>query len=193
MLLLRTDHTRDCKRVREGISVLKLDSSAIDQGFAVVDETVVVAQALEHFWVDKMSRAEPAAGYVNSRDVAARGTDVEDFDRVGRNAAREWGSGPLVYHYPLGFSITEEAKEVEKLRWDINAHLKDATNRAPTFEYSSNNNNNKNPVFLWHLMMKKTSWEILVFVLLTEKLAVWPEKGVVAPLIEPYPHQLQTK
>lgn len=60
-LWLRTNDTRDGKRVKEGVGVLKGDCSTIDQRFPVVHKAVVVAKASERFGVDETGRAKPAA------------------------------------------------------------------------------------------------------------------------------------
>lgn len=94
-----TDDRGNGKRVEEGVGILEWNGGAVDQGSAIIDEAIVVTEALKDLGVDEACRAEPAAPQVNARDVASTHAHVHDLHRVCGNATWEWGRGALVYHY----------------------------------------------------------------------------------------------
>ncbi|KAK3013848.1 hypothetical protein RJ639_010196 [Escallonia herrerae] len=47
------DDGGDRERVREGVRILEGEDAAIDEGLAVVDDAIIVTQALEDAGVDK--------------------------------------------------------------------------------------------------------------------------------------------
>lgn len=80
----------------EGVGVLIGDAAAGENGLAVVDEAVVVAEAAEDLWVDGAGGAEPFAAEVDVVDLAAGGADVDDVDGVGGDPARKRGRRALI-------------------------------------------------------------------------------------------------
>ena len=98
-LLISADNGGDREWVRKGVGVLKRQCSTVGEGSAVVDEAVVVAEALEDSRVDEASGAEPSAAEVDAGDVTAGEAHVHDLNGVGGYAAREWRRGALVDHY----------------------------------------------------------------------------------------------
>ena len=76
-----------------------MDDPTAGQRLAVVDETVVVAEAFEDLWVDDMGGAEPATAEVDPGDVAARDTRVDDLHAELGNATWHSACGALGYHY----------------------------------------------------------------------------------------------
>lgn len=97
--LSNADHRGNGEWIEVSIGILERKSATIDQGSAIIDEAVVVTEALEHLGVDETCRAEPAAAEVNSRDVASTDAHIHDLNRVGRDATWEWCCGALADHY----------------------------------------------------------------------------------------------
>lgn len=84
--------------VGEGVGILERNRPTILQGFAVIDQAIVVAKPLEDLGVDEVGRAEPATVQMNAGDVATSEADIHDLDRVGGNATRECRCGALIHH-----------------------------------------------------------------------------------------------
>lgn len=68
--------------VPKSISILKRKGVTINQGFAIINKTVIVGKALEDLWIDEMSRAKPTTFDMNSRDIAASVTGICDLNSV---------------------------------------------------------------------------------------------------------------
>lgn len=94
-----TDNRGNWERVEEGVGILEGNGGTVDQGPAIIDETVVVTEALEELGVDEACRAEPAASEVYFRDVATTDTHIHYLYCVGWNATWKRCCGALVDHY----------------------------------------------------------------------------------------------
>lgn len=92
------DNSGDGERVTEGVCVLKGEGAAIGKGLAIVNETVIITEALEYARVNEASGAEPAAAEVNSGDVTTGDANVHDLHGVGWYTAGKWSCGALVNH-----------------------------------------------------------------------------------------------
>lgn len=68
--------------VPKSISILKRKGVTINQGFAIINKTVIVGKALEDLWIDEMSRAKPSTVDMNSGDITASVTGICDLNRV---------------------------------------------------------------------------------------------------------------
>lgn len=79
---ISADNGGDIEWVGKGVGVLKGQRSAVGEGSAVIDEAVVVAEALEDSRVDEAGGAEPAAVEVDAGDVTAGDAHVHDLDGV---------------------------------------------------------------------------------------------------------------
>lgn len=77
---------------------MERECGAIRQRLAVVDETVVVVNTLEHSRVYQLSRAEPPAAHVDPRYLAPRHTLVRYLHRVTRYSVRQRFGCCLVHH-----------------------------------------------------------------------------------------------
>lgn len=95
----RARNGRDGERVRVGVGILKGESVPVGQGLAIVNEAVVVAEALEDPRVDETVGAEPATVEVDARDVAPGHASVHDLHSIGGYATGERGRRSLAYHY----------------------------------------------------------------------------------------------
>lgn len=94
-----TDNRGNWERVEEGVGILEWNGGTVDQGPAIIDEAVVVTEALEELGVDEACRAEPAASEVYFRDVATTDTHIHYLYCVGWNATWKRCCGALVDHY----------------------------------------------------------------------------------------------
>lgn len=94
-----TDNRGNWERVEEGVGILEGNGGTVDQGPAIIDEAVVVTEALEELGVDEACRAEPAASEVYFRDVATTDTHIHYLYCVGWNATWKRCCGALVDHY----------------------------------------------------------------------------------------------
>lgn len=84
------------QRVAVGIGVLEGEALAGGEGCAIVDETVVEAEAAEEEGVYEAGRAEPAAPHVDVRHRAPRRARVQDLHRVRRDPIWQRRRRPLV-------------------------------------------------------------------------------------------------
>lgn len=89
----------DGEGVAEGVGVLEGECSAVKKRLAVVDQTVVEAEALEDAGVDEAGGAEPAAAEVDAGDVAPGDADVYDLHRVSRYSVGQRLRRALAHHY----------------------------------------------------------------------------------------------
>lgn len=93
--LRRTNYGGNRHRVKKSIGVLEFESTAINQRLTIIQEAVIVTEALQDLMVHEMGRAKPAAAEVNIRYVAPSCTGVYDFNSVCWDAIRRKGSGSL--------------------------------------------------------------------------------------------------
>lgn len=86
----------DC--IGEAVGVLERNGIAGAEGFAVVDEAVIVGKAAKNEGINQAGGAVPAAGDVDVGDAAAVAhTDVADIDEVGGDPVGERRRWTLIY------------------------------------------------------------------------------------------------
>ncbi|CAD5165469.1 unnamed protein product, partial [Musa acuminata subsp. malaccensis] len=84
------------QRIAVGIGVLEGEALTGGEGCAIVDETVVEAEAAEEEGVYEAGGAEPAAPHVDVRHRAPRWARVQDLHRVRRDPIWQRRRRPLV-------------------------------------------------------------------------------------------------